>query len=76
VEKGRSVVRHSYRSFLGLCLCLLYNLIATSANLRWAGAGGIGQWLLAFIYLITGIPGAFFLWHMKLYVWAWGCVTR
>lgn len=67
LENGRAVVRHSYRSFLGLVLCLLYNLACVSANLFFSRAAGVGQWLLGIIYLITGIPGAWFGWHIRFY---------
>ena len=67
IDKGRAVVRHSYRTFLGLALCLLFQLACTSANLFFARTAGLGQWLLSVIYLITGLPGAWFGWHMRFY---------
>jgi hypothetical protein len=60
-------VRHAYRTFLGLALCLVYQLACTSANLYFARAAGVGQWLLSVIYLITGLPGAWFGWHIRFY---------
>ena len=67
IDSGRSVVRHSYRTFLALALCLVYQLACTSANLYFARAAGVGQWLLSVIYLLTGLPGAWFGWHIRLY---------
>ncbi|KAL4312882.1 hypothetical protein GQ457_01G019540 [Hibiscus cannabinus] len=55
----------AFATFLGLALCLFWNVISVSAaSLKGAG---IGIWFLAVIYLIIGVPGAYFLWYRPLY---------
>ncbi|XP_078432416.1 secretory carrier-associated membrane protein 2-like [Wolffia australiana] len=55
----------AFASFLGLTLCLFWNVIAVSAN--WIKGGGVKIWFLAIIYLISGVPGAYVLWYRPLY---------
>ncbi|KAK8547480.1 hypothetical protein V6N12_031617 [Hibiscus sabdariffa] len=55
----------AFATFLGLALCLFWNVISVSAaSLKGAG---IGIWFLAVIYLMIGVPGAYFLWYRPLY---------
>ncbi|XP_052476630.1 secretory carrier-associated membrane protein [Gossypium raimondii] len=55
----------AFATFLGVILCLLWNVISVSAaSLKWRG---IEIWFLAMIYLVVGVPGAYFLWYRPLY---------
>lgn len=51
----------------GLIICLFFNFIATTAALIGLGGENIGSWLWSALYATGGIPGAFILWHMRLY---------
>ncbi|KAB2065203.1 hypothetical protein ES319_A09G074500v1 [Gossypium barbadense] len=55
----------AFATFLGVILCLLWNVISVSAaSLK---GRGIEIWFLAMIYLVVGVPGACFLWYRPLY---------
>ncbi|KAE8724457.1 Secretory carrier-associated membrane protein 1 [Hibiscus syriacus] len=55
----------AFSTFLGLTLCLVWNVIAVStASVK---GKGIKIWLVAVIYFIIGVPGAYFLWYRPLY---------
>ncbi|KAJ0983723.1 hypothetical protein J5N97_011978 [Dioscorea zingiberensis] len=49
----------------GLTLCLFWNIIAVTA--AWIKGEGVKIWLLAIIYFISGVPGAYVLWYKPLY---------
>ncbi|KAK1422874.1 hypothetical protein QVD17_18163 [Tagetes erecta] len=55
----------AFGSWLGLILCLTWNFVAVTA--AWFQGQGTSIWLLAVIYVITGIPGSYFLWYRPLY---------
>lgn len=55
----------AFFTWLGLAACLLWNLIAVTS--AWIKGEGITIWLLAIIYLISGVPGAYVLWYRPLY---------
>ncbi|WVZ99133.1 hypothetical protein U9M48_044480 [Paspalum notatum var. saurae] len=55
----------AFSSFLGLVLCLFWNIIATTT--AWIKGEGVMIWLLAIIYFISGAPGAYVLWYRPLY---------
>ncbi|XP_016541567.1 secretory carrier-associated membrane protein 1 isoform X1 [Capsicum annuum] len=55
----------AFFTWLGLAGCLLWNLIAVTS--AWIKGEGITIWLLAIIYLISGVPGAYVLWYRPLY---------
>ncbi|XP_075098247.1 secretory carrier-associated membrane protein 1-like isoform X2 [Nicotiana tabacum] len=55
----------AFTTLLGLAACLLWNLIAVTV--AWIKGQGITIWLLAIIYLISGVPGAYVLWYRPLY---------
>ncbi|XP_074570535.1 secretory carrier-associated membrane protein 3-like [Curcuma longa] len=58
----------AFASLLGLVACLFWNFIAvTAAWIGGEGANGVMIWFLAIIYLISGVPGAYFLWYRPLY---------
>ncbi|CAD6236511.1 unnamed protein product [Miscanthus lutarioriparius] len=55
----------AFSSLLGLTACLFWNIIATTA--AWIKSEGVMIWLLAIIYFISGVPGAYVLWYRPLY---------
>ncbi|KAJ0983668.1 hypothetical protein J5N97_011964 [Dioscorea zingiberensis] len=55
----------AFASLLGLTLCLFWNIIAVTA--AWIKGEGVKIWLLAIIYFISGVPGAYVLWYKPLY---------
>ncbi|KAF7150140.1 hypothetical protein RHSIM_Rhsim02G0120700 [Rhododendron simsii] len=55
----------AFSTWLGLFLCLLWNVIAVSA--AWVKGAGPTIWFLAVIYFIAGVPLAFVLWYRPLY---------
>jgi len=65
VEKQK-VVKLAFYSYLGLVLCLLVNWLCVSTALI-ASSKNTGDWLWASIYMITGIPGGWWLWYIRLY---------
>ncbi|XVE51271.1 hypothetical protein DITRI_Ditri02bG0026600 [Diplodiscus trichospermus] len=55
----------AFYTFLGLVLCLFWNIIAVSiGSIKEAG---VGIWFLAVIYFLLGVPGAYILWYRPLY---------
>nr|GEX75698.1 secretory carrier-associated membrane protein 1-like [Tanacetum cinerariifolium] len=55
----------AFGSWLGLMMCLVWNLIAVTG--AWFKGQGTEIWLLAVIYIILGVPGSYFLWYRPLY---------
>uniref|UniRef100_A0A7N0VMX5 Secretory carrier-associated membrane protein n=1 Tax=Kalanchoe fedtschenkoi TaxID=63787 RepID=A0A7N0VMX5_KALFE len=55
----------AFTTLLGLTICLLWNIVAVTA--AWIRGGGVKIWLLAIIYFISGVPGAYVLWYRPLY---------
>ncbi|KAJ3674932.1 hypothetical protein LUZ60_005548 [Juncus effusus] len=55
----------AFSSFLGIMWCLVWNIISVTA--AWIKGEGVGIWLLAVIYFLAGVPGAFVLWYRPLY---------
>ncbi|KAJ8629120.1 hypothetical protein MRB53_022443 [Persea americana] len=55
----------AFSTFLGLVLCLLWNIVAVTA--AWIKGEGVKIWLLAIIYFISGVPGGYVLWYRPLY---------
>ncbi|XP_042440754.1 secretory carrier-associated membrane protein 2-like [Zingiber officinale] len=55
----------AFASLLGLTLCLTWNVISTLT--AWLKGEGIKIWFLAIIYLVSGVPGAYWLWYRPLY---------
>ncbi|KAM7264376.1 hypothetical protein ACFE04_002059 [Oxalis oulophora] len=55
----------AFSSFLGLGLCLLWNIVATTT--AWIKGEDVKIWFLAIIYFISGFPGAYVLWYRPLY---------
>ncbi|XP_038995555.1 secretory carrier-associated membrane protein 3-like isoform X3 [Hibiscus syriacus] len=55
----------AFSTFLGLCLCLLWNIVAVTT--AWIRGEGVRIWFLAVIFFIAGVPGAYVLWYHPLY---------
>ncbi|KAK4858008.1 hypothetical protein QYF36_009577 [Acer negundo] len=55
----------AFSTYLGLVLCLLWNIIAVST--AWFKGEGVRIWFLAVIFFIAGVPGAYVLWYRPLY---------
>ncbi|KAJ0081230.1 hypothetical protein Patl1_10847 [Pistacia atlantica] len=55
----------AFATFLGLVLCLFWNVIAVTT--AWIKGEGVKIWFLAIIYFIAGVPGAYVLWYRPLY---------
>ncbi|KAJ4703405.1 Secretory carrier-associated membrane protein [Melia azedarach] len=55
----------AFASYLGLVLCLFWNIIAVTT--AWIKGEGVKIWFLAIIYFISGVPGAYVLWYRPLY---------
>ncbi|KAK3146824.1 hypothetical protein QOZ80_3BG0272740 [Eleusine coracana subsp. coracana] len=55
----------AFASLLGLVTCLLWNLICVTA--AWISGANPKIWFIAVIYVITGCPGAYYLWYRPLY---------
>ncbi|XP_058084001.1 secretory carrier-associated membrane protein 3-like [Magnolia sinica] len=55
----------AFATFLGLIICLLWNIIAVT--LAWIRGEGVTIWFLAIIYFISGVPGGYVLWYRPLY---------
>lgn len=55
----------AFSTFLGLVLALLWNIVAVTT--QWIKGGDAKIWLLAIIYFVSGVPGAYVLWYRPLY---------
>ncbi|KAK3004228.1 hypothetical protein RJ639_020206 [Escallonia herrerae] len=55
----------AFTTFLGLVLCLLWNIVAVTT--AWIKGGDAKIWFLAIIYFIAGVPGGYVLWYRPLY---------
>lgn len=55
----------AFTTYLGLVLCLLWNIIAVTT--AWIKGENPTIWFLSLIYFITGVPGAYILWYRPLY---------
>ncbi|EXB51802.1 Putative secretory carrier-associated membrane protein 1 [Morus notabilis] len=55
----------AFSTWLGLILCLLWNIIAVTT--AWIKGEAVKIWFLALIYFIAGVPGSYVLWYRPLY---------
>lgn len=55
----------AFASWLGIVLCLAYNVLAITVC--WIKGGGAKIWFLAIIYALCGIPLSYLLWYRPLY---------
>ncbi|ONK55769.1 uncharacterized protein A4U43_C10F800 [Asparagus officinalis] len=55
----------AFASWLGICLCLGWNIIAVVVC--WIKGGGVKIFLLACIYALLGVPLSYVLWYRPLY---------
>jgi len=63
-QELQGVVSAAYLSYLGLCLCLLYQLasVIVAVALINTKSGRLSGFFLALIYTLIGIPGAWMIW--------------
>ncbi|KAL5797645.1 hypothetical protein ACOSQ2_002465 [Xanthoceras sorbifolium] len=55
----------AFTTFLGLIVCLVWNIIAVTT--AWIKGGDVTIWFLAIIYFLSGVPGAYVLWYRPFY---------
>ncbi|KAJ6701417.1 SECRETORY CARRIER-ASSOCIATED MEMBRANE PROTEIN 4, partial [Salix koriyanagi] len=55
----------AFASWLGIVLCLVFNLIAVTVC--WIRGGGVKIFFLATIYVLMGCPLSYVLWYRPLY---------
>ena len=63
-------MRLSYYAYLLLVVAMGYNMFAVTAatfGVTWTHGPTLFQLMVGLVYLITGVPGAWILWHIKLY---------
>ncbi|PKA66223.1 Secretory carrier-associated membrane protein 4 [Apostasia shenzhenica] len=62
---GQKLQYLAFASWLGIVLCLVYNIIAVTVC--WIRGGGVIIFLLANIYALIGVPLSYLLWYRPLY---------
>ncbi|GLT91284.1 hypothetical protein SLE2022_091790 [Rubroshorea leprosula] len=55
----------AFASWLGIVLCLVYNVIAVTVC--WIQGGGVKIFFLSIIYALLGVPLSYLLWYRPLY---------
>lgn len=55
----------AFASWLGLVLCLVFNVVAVTVC--WIKGGGVKIFFLAIIYALLGVPLSYVLWYRPLY---------
>ncbi|GAB2234650.1 hypothetical protein Droror1_Dr00003909 [Drosera rotundifolia] len=55
----------AFATYLGLVACLVWNVVAVTT--AWFKGEGVKLFLLAIIYFISGVPGAYVFWYRPLY---------
>ena len=65
-EASRPPLKLAHYSFILLVVCLFYNFFfcATAAMISF---GAVTGWMMAAVYLLCGVPGAYSLWYRRLY---------
>nr|CAB3458343.1 unnamed protein product [Digitaria exilis] len=64
-KREKELKRREEAAARGLVCCLFWNVIAVTS--AWIKGEGVKIWLLAIIYFISGVPGAYVLWYRPLY---------
>lgn len=68
--QDRRTVRISYYAFLLFAIATLYNMFAVvvaTFGVTWLHGPTLFQLMVSFVYFLTSYPGAWILWHMRLY---------
>ena len=65
--RAQRAVTLVYWSFLLFAVCMAYNTLAATCALFTVGVGVLWQWMLSWIFIIGGVPGAAILWYLRLY---------
>lgn len=61
----QGTVRTGYYAYLGLILCLFWNLVCCAGYL--IAFGDLGTFLWGALYFVGGVPGGWYLWYGRLY---------
>lgn len=64
-ENLQWTMRTAYFAYLGLLVCLVWNFIGCCG--AWITDGSIAAFLWGSLYVVGGVPGAWFLWYGRLY---------
>jgi hypothetical protein len=64
-ENLRWTIRSAYYAYVGLVCCLVWNFIGCCG--AWIVKGSIAAFLWGSLYVVGGVPGAWFLWYRRLY---------
>ena len=65
-SQHQRAVRMCYYSYLCLVLALFMNLCAVTG--AFFIDGRVVSWLVAIIYFLAGVPGAYYIWYRRLYM--------
>ncbi|KAG5114425.1 hypothetical protein JHK82_037694 [Glycine max] len=61
----QSIQYVAFTTWLGLVICLLWNIIAVTV--AWIKGEGLSIWFLSIIYFISGVPASYVMWYRPLY---------
>ncbi|KAK7401979.1 hypothetical protein VNO78_13893 [Psophocarpus tetragonolobus] len=61
----QSIQYVGFTTWLGLILCLLWNIVAVTV--AWVKGEGLSIWFLSIIYFISGVPASYVTWYRPLY---------
>lgn len=61
------MVRMAYNTFLFFIVMLVWQFICVSSMVLRFHGGGLAAWFLCSIYMLAGMPGAYFLWYKRCY---------
>jgi hypothetical protein len=64
-ENLQWTVRSAYFCYVGLLVCLVWNFIGCCG--AWITNGSISSFLWGSLYVVGGVPGAWWLWYGRLY---------
>lgn len=64
-DDKQQTVKMCFYCYLGLVLCLFWNWFSATACMF--AIGKTIDWLYSCIYLLTGVPGAWYLWYKRIY---------
>ncbi len=65
-EVARASVKMAHYSFIALTVSLFYNFFFASAAAMFE-FGAVTGWMMAAVYLLCGVPGAYYLWYRRIY---------
>lgn len=65
-EASRPPLKMTHYSFILLVVCLFYNFFFCASAAMFS-VGAVTGWMMAAVYLLCGVPGAYYLWYRRLY---------